>query len=156
MATYTAINDFAEDLALGVHDFTTQSSTYQLKIALSNTAPSAEASNPTADGNGVLANVTEISYTNYTDDLTVDRTLESETDVLSNGTFTLDCGDFVITASGGALADFRYIYLYNDTPTSPADPLIAVWDHGSTISLADGDSANININASGLIEWGPA
>ena len=147
MATFTVAADFLEALAEGVHDFSTDN----LKLALSNTAPSGETSDPTATGNGVIANVTEIAYTNYTDDLAVDRVLEGVTSNEASGTYTLDANDVVITASGGALAGFRYIYLFNDTQTAPADPILGVWDHGSTINLADGDSATITWNASGII-----
>ena len=48
--------------------------------------------------------------------------------------------DVTFTASGGAIADFRYAVLYNDTPTSPADALIGYWDYGSTVSLASGET----------------
>ena len=147
MATGTKIADLVEAMAEKVHNLASDS----IRIALSNTAPSSETSNPTATGNGVLANVTQISYTNYSDTLTVDRVLESVTSNDASGTWTFDCADFTITASGGALADFRYIYIYNDTPTSPADPLIAVFDHGSTISLADTQNAVISINALGIM-----
>lgn len=148
MATFTKVNDFLLNLheVIDIDDD-------QLELSLSNTAPGSETSNPTADTNGVLANVTEISYTNYSDDLTVDRNLTSGsvTHTQSSGTFTLDyTADIVITASGGALADWRYLYLWDDNPTSPADPLIALWDHGSTISLGDGDSATVAVNASGF------
>ena len=122
-----------------------------LMMALSATAPASEASNPLSDGNGVLANVTAVAYTNYADSLTTDRTLESVTSTQTSGAWKLDCADFSYSASGGALADHRYIYFYSDTPTSPADPLIRVWDQGSTISLGDGDSASVSINASGII-----
>ena len=69
MATTTKIADFTEHLGNGVHNLSTGS----IRIALSNTAPGSEASNPTADGNGTLASVTQIAYTNYEDTLTVDR-----------------------------------------------------------------------------------
>ena len=121
MATTTKIADFIEAIAEKVHNLASDS----IRIALSNTAPASESSNPAATGNGVLANVTQIAYTNYADTLTVDRTLESVTSDESGGTYTLDAADFTISASGGALATFRYIYIYNDTPTSPADPLMA-------------------------------
>lgn len=146
MATTTKIPDFVEDLGKAVHNF----STHTLRIALSNTAPGSEASPPTTSGNGVLANVTQISYTNYSDDLTVDRQLQSVTWAEASGTATLDAADFTITASGGSLATFRYIYIYNDTPTSPADPLILIIDHGSAVSLATGESLAVTFNASGI------
>ena len=145
MATATKINDFVEDLIDGLHDFDAHS----FKIALTNTAPAAESSDPTADGNGVLANITEISYSNYSDDLAVDRTLESVTTALSSGTATVDAANFTITASGGDMAAFRYVYLYNDTASG--DPLIAVWDLGSAVTLTNGQSLPINISGSGLL-----
>ena len=148
MATFTVAADFLEDIAEGVHNLGTGT----LTLALSNTAPASETPNPLTTGNGVAANLTgEIAYTNYTDDLTVDRVLESVTSVEAGGTYTLDAGDVVITASGGAIADFRYVYLWNDSATSPVDAIVGVWDHGSTISLATGESATIQWNASGIL-----
>ena len=147
MPTITIVNDFFEDILNGVHDLSSDS----IRIALSNTAPASESSNPTASGNGVLANVTQISYTNYADNLTTDRVLQSVTVTETGGTATLDCADFTISASGGALASFRYIYIYNDTPTSPADAILAVVDEESTITLADGSDYAVTINASGIL-----
>jgi hypothetical protein len=147
MASTTKIRDFPEHLGNGVHNLSTNS----IRIALSNTAPGSQGSNPTLDGNGILANVTQISYTNYTDDLTVDRVLQSVTAGANAGTWVFDAADFTITASGGALATFQYIYIYNDTPTSPADPLILCIDNGSPISLASGESVTVAFNASGII-----
>lgn len=145
MATGTKIADWIENMGTVVN-----MSSDTFKVALSNTAPASETSNPTATGNGILANVTQISYTNYSDNLTVDRTLESVTWAEASGTTKFDAGDFIITASGGALATFRYIYVYDDTPTSPADPLVGVWDHGSGITLADTQTATITLHANGL------
>ncbi len=142
MATFTKINDWLEYLA---NDADLNSDSFRL--ALSNTAPASESSNPTADNNGILANVTQIAYTNYSDDLTSDRLLESVTSAQTAGVLTFDFGDVVITASGGTLATFRYIYVYDDTVAG--DPLVAVWDHGSVVSLTDGSSATLTVNASG-------
>lgn len=148
MATFTKVNDFVLNLceAIDIDGDT-------LQLAFSNTAPASESSNPTADGNGVLANVTQVAYTNWTDDLTADRVLTSgtTTHAQTSGTFTLDYGaDIVITASGGSIATWRYIYLFDQTVASPTDPLICVWDHGSGIALGDGDSATLQFNASGI------
>lgn len=148
MATFTKVNDFVTNLA-EVIDLDGDT----LKFDLTSTDPAA-GTDATADGNGILANIAPISYTNYTDDLTVDRTFTagSLTHAGSAGTFTLDfTSDIVITASGGSLASFRYIVPWSDTPTSPADPLINVWDHGSSITLASGDSATLQFNASGWL-----
>lgn len=136
MATFNKINDFTEDLANGVHNF----DSHTFKYALSNTAPASETSDPSADGNGVLANVTEIAYTNIAEDRTVSGTNSS----LSSGTTSVDGDNEVLTASGGAVATFRYVYLYNDTATG--DPLICYWDYGSGgVTLADGETLALNV-----------
>ena len=144
--TFTKINDWIENLANA--DVDANADTFA--IALSNTAPGSETPVPTADGNGVLANVTQIAYTNYTDSLTVDRVLEGVTSAQTGGTYAFDASNFSITASGGAIATFRYLYVYDDTAAAPADPLVGVWDAGAEINLADGDTLNVNVNASGL------
>jgi len=146
--TYTKANDWILNAMNGTVDIDGDT----FRIALSNTAPASEASNPLNDGNGVLANVTQISYTNYSDTLTVDRQLQGITSTRSSGVYTLDSTvDFTITASGGTLATFRYIYLYDDTSTAPADPIVCVWDYGSPVALASGDSLALSFNASGIL-----
>ena len=135
MATFTKVNDFVEALAEKVHNLGSD----QLAVALSNTAPASETSNPTADGNGVLANVTQIAYTNLSA-----RAITTSASAQTSGTYKLTLTDLVLTASGGAVADFRYVYIYNDTATN--DELIAVYDYGSTVSLADGDTFTIDFD----------
>ena len=56
MASFNKVNDF---ILHAVQNMDLESD--QIKIALSNTAPGSESSDPSADGNGVLANVTEVS-----------------------------------------------------------------------------------------------
>lgn len=141
--TFSKLNGFVEHMAEGVHDM--DSDTFV--IALSNTAPSSESTNP--DGNTadcILGNVTEISYTNLSS-----RTLTSVTGSQSSGTYTWDAANLTLTASGGAVAEFRYIYIYNDTPTSPADPLVGYYDYGSGLTLSDGETLTLNFNASGIL-----
>lgn len=145
MPIVTKIRDFVEDLAEKVHNLGSDT----LMIALSNTAPGSESSNPTLTDNGVLANVTQISYSNYSDDMATDRTLEGVTSSETSGTYTLDANDLTITASGGALPTFRYIYLYNDTASG--DPLILVIDNEAGITLAQGESVTLRWNASGIL-----
>ena len=136
MATFTKINDFTEHVAEKVHDLGAN----QLVIALSNTAPASELSNPTADGNGVLANVTQIDYINLSS-----RNITTSTSAQTGGTYKLVCADLVLTASG-AVGPFRYVYIYNDVPTAPADPLVGLYDYGSSITLASGDTFTIDFD----------
>ena len=147
MATTTKIADFVEDIAEKVHDLGADT----LQIALSNTAPGSEAPDPTTTGNGIAANITQIAYTNYTDDMTVDRVLEGVTSVEAGGVYTLDANDLTITAAIGALPTFRYIYIFNQSATSPVDAIILLIDNGAAIDLALGESLVIAFNASGIL-----
>ena len=51
-------------------------------------------------------------------------TLASVTWTHSGTTATFDCADPSWTASGGSIGPFRIAVIYDDTPTSPADPLL--------------------------------
>ena len=141
MATFTKLNGFVEHLAEGVHNL----GSGQLVIALTNTAPASETTPPTgATGTNILANLTQITYTNLSS-----RNVTTSSSSQSAGTYSLVCTDLVLTASG-AVGPFRYVYLYNDTPISPADPLIAYWDYGSSISLANGETFTVDFGANVL------
>lgn len=131
MASYNKFNDFSEQLVEGVHDF--GANTY--KVALSNSAPIA--------ANSVLADITQISGTNgYTTGGTATTISLSET----GGTTTVNGTQVVFTASGGTMGPFRYIVLYNDSSTSPLDALVAWWDYGSGITLADGETFTVKFS----------
>lgn len=135
MAAFTKINGFVEHLAEGVHNLQTGAIT----VALSNTAPGSEGTNPTLlTASAILANVTQISYTNLSA-----RVVTISASSQTSGTYTMVATDLVLTASG-AVGPFRYVYIYNDTPTSPADPLIGYYDYGSSISLASGETFTID------------
>ncbi|MDB4512087.1 hypothetical protein N9060_01355, partial [Arenicella sp.] len=61
--------------------------------------------------------------------------------------------DITLTSSGGATGPFRYVYIYNDTAASPADPLIGYYDYGSSLTLNDGDSLTVDFSAAnGVIQ----
>ena len=127
MASYVKFNQTVEDLANGVHDLATD----QLTVALSNSAPVA--------GNSVLADLTEITYTNLSS-----RDITTTSSTQTTGTYSLVLVDLVLTASGGAVGPFRYVTVYNNAPTSPADPLIGFYDNGSAITLNDGETFTID------------
>jgi hypothetical protein len=140
MAAWSKLNGFVEHLAQGVHNLNTGAIT----VALSNTAPGSESTPPTgATSACILANVTQVSYTNLSS-----RVFSGTSATQSAGTLTLAASDLVLTSTGGSTGPFRYVYVYNDTPTSPADPLIGYWDYGSALTLADGDSLTIDLPGS--------
>jgi hypothetical protein len=119
MATFNKFNSFVEALAEKVHNLGSD----QLKIALTNSAPVAS--------NTVLANITEISYTNLGP-----RNVTTTTSSQTSGTYKLVLSDLSMTASG-AVGPFRYVVLYNDTATNKE--LIGWFDYGSNLTLADTD-----------------
>lgn len=139
------------DFLLNVFNGNIDMDAVNFEIALSNTAPGSQSSPPTTPGNGVLANVTQISYTNYGDSLTVDRRLQSVTSALSSGTYVFDAADFTITPSGGALATFRYLYIYAVRATAPINPLMLCIDLDEAVSLAASEPYNISFDALGIL-----
>ncbi|HAX04210.1 MAG TPA: hypothetical protein DCX77_00915 [Acidimicrobiaceae bacterium] len=139
MAVFNKLNGFVEHLSEGVHNLGSN----QLVVALSNTAPTAESTPPTGDtANCVLANVSQVSYS----DLSA-RSVTTSSSSQTSGTYRLVLADLTLTSSG-TVGPFRYIYLYNDTPTSPADPLIGYFDYGSGLTLANGESLTIDFDQS--------
>ena len=139
MASYNKLNGFVEHLAEGVHNLGSD----QLVVALSHTAPGSESTPPTgATGSNILANITEIAYTNLSS-----RNITTSSSSQTGGTYALVLSDLVLTASGGSVGPFRYIYVCNDTPTSPADPLLGYYDYGSSVTLADGETFTVDFGA---------
>ena len=137
MATFNKVNDFVENMAHGVHDLETN----QLVVALTNTAPASETSDPTASGNGILANLTEITYTNLST-----RNITTTSSAETSGTYKLTLTDLVLTSSGGSTGPLRYVYVYDDATTTPADAIIGYYDYGSSITLNDGETLTIDFD----------
>lgn len=137
MATFNKVNDFVKN---AVHNMDLESD--QVVVALSNTAPGSESTNPTTDGNGVLANVTQVSYTNCSS-----RNVTTSSSTQTGGTYKLVLADITLSASGGDVGPFRYVYLYNDTVATPVDPLIGYYDYGLSLTLNDGDSFTLDFSA---------
>lgn len=131
MATFNKFNSFSEALAEKVHNLGSD----QLTVALTNSAPLAT--------NTILANITEISYTNCST-----RNITTVSSTQTSGTYTLVLTDLVLTASGGSVGPFRYVVVYNNTATN--DELIGWVDYGSSITLADTETLTIDFAASTL------
>jgi len=133
MASFNKFNKFVEDCAHGVHVLNSN----QLVVALTNTAPTAS--------NSVLADITEISYTNCSS-----RNITTTSSAQTSGLYKLILSDLTLTASGGSVGPFKYVVVYNDTPTSPANPLIGWYEHTATVTMAAGESFTIDFNVNGL------
>jgi hypothetical protein len=134
MATFNKFSQFVEDLGSGVHNFTAAGHT--LKVYLTNATPS-------ASGDAIKTDLAEITNQNgYTAPVDIQNDMTE-----TGGTATVTAVDVVITASG-AVGPFQYAVIYNDTPSSPLDPLIGWYDYGSAVTLANGEAFTVNFGAS--------
>ena len=129
MATYNKFNAWAETMVEGAN-----LATDQCVIALTNSAPVAT--------NSVLADITQISYTNLSS-RNVTTTSASQT----GGTFTLVLADLVMTASG-SVGPFRYVVLFDDTVAG--DPLVGWWDYGSSITMANAETFTVDFTGAAI------
>lgn len=132
MSVFNKINDFEEHVHHGVHDFAND----QLAVALSNTAPGSETNDPSADGNGILANVTTVALN--LKGVTPDN-ITTVSDGQTGGTYKLTLQDLTLTADVGGQVNFRYVYIYNKDSTGVANALICYFDKGSVVSLSEED-----------------
>lgn len=124
MAAAVKFQDFVEQLGLAKHNLNTDTQ----RVALSNTAPNAT--------DTILANITQIAngngYTTGGEDI-------QNTWAESGGTGTLT-GTKVTWTATSSMGPFRYVVLFNDTQTSPADALMLYWDYGSSLTLNSGET----------------
>lgn len=134
MASATKFQPFVENVSEKVHNLASDT----LKVGLTNTAPNAT--------DATWSQITEISAGNgYS---AGGSTATQSSSAQSSGTYKLVLADVTFSASGGSIGTFRYAVLYNDTPTSPADPLILHWDYGTNLTLTNGNSFTVDFDAS--------
>ena len=123
--------DFVEQLGLKQHNLNTDT----LKIALTNVLPVI-----TQTGfDPVTANAAPVAANGYPVGGADILNTWSEAD----GVAALSGTDITFTATAGGIGPFRYLVLYNDTNVT--DMVVAYYDHGSVISLADGESFVVDI-----------
>ena len=135
MATsaFFKFNSFTEAVAEKVHNLGADT----LEVALTNTLP--------VNTNTVLANITQITYTNLNA-----RTVTVSGSAQTAGVYKLSITDKTLTSTGGSTGPFRYVVLFNQTATN--DELIGWYDYGSSITLGDGESLLLNFDdANGVL-----
>lgn len=133
MATFSKFNIFVADVANKVHNLGSD----QLKVALTDTLP--------VSTNTVLANITEIAYTNLST-----RNITTTSSTQTSGTYKLILADLTLTATG-AVGPFRYVVLYNSTASG--SPLIGYYDYGSEVTLANTDTFTLDFdNTNGVLQ----
>ena len=134
MATYNKFNDFVEQLCLEGHNLNTD----QINFYLTNTLPVAT--------NTVFGTPAEITAGNgYTA-----RGADTTNTMSENpaGTAEVVATDITWTASGGSIGPFQYPVSFNET--NATDGLVGWYDHGSAVTLADGESFTIDFGADWL------
>ncbi len=119
MASFVKVNSFVEALAEKTHNLGSD----QLKIACTNTDPTAAATN-------YAALTAPLASTNLSGATPFNVTTSSSSQ--TGGTYKLVCADLTLTATG-SFGPFQYVVLYNDT--AAADELIGYYNYGSSITL---------------------
>jgi hypothetical protein len=133
VASYQKFQDFVERLGKGVHQL--HAAGHTLKVYLTNNTPDLAAHAVKAD----LVGITE--QNGY-------AAADIQNDYAeSGGQGSLSGVDVEWTATGAGFGPFRYAVIFNDDPTSPADPLVCVWDYGSSISCAVGEKFKVDFGA---------
>jgi len=132
MAAYNKFQSFVGELGKGTHQLHALGHT--LKCMLTDELPLA-ADDTTADfveiaaGNGYAAGG-EDAQNDYSE---------------AAGTGTLTCVDITWTAGPAAMAQFRYVVLYN---SSAANKLVAWFDYGAEVNLNVGETFKTDFGAS--------
>ena len=127
MAVFNKFDCFVENVAEKVHNLGSD----QLTLALTNSAPSA--------ANTVLANITEITYTNLST-----RNLTTSASSQTSGLYKLVVADTTLTSTGGSTGPFRYVVVYNST--AAGGPLIGWYDYASALTLNSGESLTVDFD----------
>lgn len=139
MATYVKYESAIEHIANKIIDFFGSNDTFKAVI---------HTDAPVVATDDEITDLTQIGGSNG---YTTGGTSISFNSSRSGGTITATATDVTWTASGGNLGASttgRYVSVYDDTPTSPADPLVCSYDYGSTFTVADGESFTLDFGAS--------
>ena len=129
--TYNKFNAFVADICNKVHNLASDT----CKVTYGNTGPTAAASYATVIGYDLG---TAGGYTSG------GPSVGSPSSTQSSGTETFS-GNNTVTTATGAVGPFRYCSLYNST----ASAMIAWFDYGSAITMANGDTFTIAWNGGG-------
>jgi hypothetical protein len=137
-------NDFKEQILKGVHNLASGGHTLKMILVSGYT--------PNIDTDQVYADVSGTEYGSSAGYTAGGETLGSQSVAQDNtndrGVF--DAADVTWTSLGPlSPATPSHAILYNDTPTSPADPLAAYWEIGSTAT--NGGNYTLQFHADGAI-----
>lgn len=136
MVAFNKFYDFTDAIHEGAHVLATD----QLEVALCPVA------NTPVNTNRVLADLTQITYTNLTP---APPNITTSSSTQTTGTYSMVNADLVLTASGGAVQEFQFIVMFNETGavTGFVDPLCGWWDYGSGLTLASTETLTLDFGA---------
>lgn len=137
MATFTLFDEFIKYLGDGTIDL----DTHTFKAILTNSAP-------VQGTNTIKSDITEITAANgySSGGVTMSGVTWTETSS-GSGVWRFTASSPAWTASGGSIATHQYLVVYDDTPTSPADPLVGYVDSGASSVIANGNTRTWTISA---------
>jgi hypothetical protein len=138
MATFQVVDEFANFLGKKRDDLSADT----FKAVLSDVAP-------TKAGTQVLADITQIANGNgyLTDGVTLSGVTWAETGG-GTGIWAFTSSAFAWTASGGSIAQFRYVAIYDSTSTNK--DVVGFVDYGSEINITVGNSFTVTPGANGI------
>jgi hypothetical protein len=142
MVALVRFNHFGDELLRGSHRFAGSSPSHgtlgasSFKLALTNDVPGvADETYPDVTPLPVPANAHGYPYGGAV--LTVTMSL-------AGGITTVKFADVTFTAAGGTIGPFRYGFIYNNV--DDIGLLVAFFDHGSSITLADGEDFKVDFD----------
>lgn len=133
MAAFNKFQPFVANLANALFNFGSDT----FKVALTDSAPTNTFSQ--------FSSISEIANGNgYT---TGGATLTLTSSTQSGGTYKYiaTAPNPTWTASGGAIAQFRYVVIYDSTPANKY--LVGYWDYGSEVNLSSGNTFTVTLDA---------
>lgn len=133
MAAANMFESFSEQQMIAPVDFNADT----LKWGLTNTAPNVA----TAD---FWNDITEISAGNG---YSAGGVTASGVTISRTGDTTKIVADDAVVTATGAVGPFQYIVLYKSTGTASTSTLIAYWPLASAVTMANGDTFTIDVNA---------
>jgi hypothetical protein len=142
MATFQVVDEWANYISTSGGSAGPDVNADTFKAVLTNTAP-------TKAGTQVLADITQIAGTGGYAAVTLTNVTFTETGA-GTGIWEFDSDPFSWTASGADFATARYIAIYDETATTPADPVVGFIDYGTTFVVTNGNSLTVTPGASGI------
>jgi hypothetical protein len=127
----TKVNKFVLNLGKKVFDLSGD----QIKVALTNTEPTASTCNQYSDLSSPIAGTNLVGATPF--NVTTTSYLQT------TGTAKLILADLTLTASG-AVGPFQYVVLYSDSATNKE--VIGYYNYGSAVTMAAGDTFVIDFD----------